>query len=98
MFDEYEMMNFDSYDVIAETYHLGIEVDEIDDQLLVETVNEILLQFNFNKEADIHIGKFFKTGTLSERGRKVLEGTYMLYYARLSIGVDNDQIFVTSSS
>ena len=96
MNDEYSLIQLDESDIILEALELKKEVSILTDQRLVEVVNELLLQLEFSKESEYHIGRFFTTSKLCERGRDMLEGAYVLYYSTMALGVDNGDILLTN--
>ena len=97
MFDEYDdLFEVNEVDVLIETKNVKEEVGDLKDQRLVEVVNELLFQLEFGKEAELCIGQYFKNSKLTDRQRKVLEGTYILYYGTMALGVDNGKIMATS--
>lgn len=94
MFDEDFLENITQGMAIVESDGLLEEASKVKDARLVEVANQLMLQLQFNEETDKHIGLYFKTGSLTERGRKVLEGCYVLYYSRLTVSSDTGDVYV----
>lgn len=94
--DENELfLDIQNCDVLLEVREKQQEIKGLSDQKLVEEASDLMMQLNFGQEADLHIDQFFKNDSLSERGRKVLEGTYILYHTNMAINVDSGDIMIS---
>lgn len=85
-----DLLSMISYDpsteeCVAEISRLRVELDRMEDFALVDEVSEIMQTQEpgmfWTKETPDFLNKYKHSSTLSQRGREVLVGTYLLFYS-----------------
>lgn len=69
----------DEVDVVVEVSLLKTQdLSNMDDHSLVDEISPLLEISTFMKETEKALSEYFRTGQLTDRNRKILEGCYIL--------------------